>query len=86
MTQATATPAANAHACQPWCVSHDHENGICYGTDLPIPYNTPSRVGISHTPDTGTVISIGDDYLPVQVARGLWSALSQQLRLAGAVA
>lgn len=86
MDQSSTHPTSTTtRTCQPWCVRHDAELGLCVGETLTVPgseYNPPFSVGISYEPGVGTVIAVGDIYMPLQEAKGLALALFRQIEQA----
>ncbi|MGW4641781.1 DUF6907 domain-containing protein [Sphaerisporangium sp. NPDC004334] len=81
----TTQPSApgGAAECQPWCTRHDPDvPELCTGDDeiVPLARQGDARIGLTHTPDDGTVIEVdGHLYGSVDEAEALVVALLRQI-------
>ncbi|WP_433516493.1 hypothetical protein ACQP2T_13525 [Nonomuraea sp. CA-143628] len=50
--------------CKPWCVEHDHAEGICTGPTAATPggrWGMPGHISMSHGPSGGTLHTLHHD-------------------------
>ncbi|WP_433516499.1 hypothetical protein ACQP2T_13560 [Nonomuraea sp. CA-143628] len=51
-------------ACQPWCVEHEHAEGVCTGPTVATPggrWGIPGHISMSHGPAGGTLFMLAHD-------------------------
>jgi hypothetical protein len=50
--------------CQPWCVAHDHAEGVCTGPTVATPggrWGMPGHITMTHGPAGGTLHMLNHD-------------------------
>ncbi|MEV0993381.1 hypothetical protein [Nonomuraea sp. NPDC050202] len=55
---------AQRTACQPWCVTHDHVEGVCTAADVATPggqWSGFGHISMSHGPTGGTLLTLTHD-------------------------